>query len=97
MRTINISIVGARILEGLKDMKDNIQSGAWIDISVPLYSGMVHWPDNPPVEIERTMSMDAGAVCNVSKLSMGAHTGTHMDAPIHFVRCLLYTSPSPRD
>jgi arylformamidase len=78
--------VCAQTLEGLKEMKDNIQPGAWIDISVPLYSGMVHWPDNPPVEIERTMSMDAGAVCNVSKLSMGAHTGTHMDAPIHFIR-----------
>ena len=26
----------------------------WIDISVPLHTGMVHWPDNPPVMIERT-------------------------------------------
>jgi kynurenine formamidase len=30
----------------------------WIDISVPLRSGMVHWPDNPPVRIER-MPLDA--------------------------------------
>lgn len=62
----------------------HLASENWIDISVPLYTGMVHWPDNPPVEIERAMDMNKGAVCNVSKLSMGAHTGTHMDAPLHF-------------
>src|SRR5262245_7795270 len=58
----------------------------WIDISVTLRSGMVHWPDNPPVKIERMLDMDKGAVCNVSTLSLGAHTGTHMDAPLHFIR-----------
>jgi arylformamidase len=58
----------------------------WIDISVPLHSGMVHWPDNPPVRIERMLDMERGDVANVSKISLGSHTGTHMDAPIHFVR-----------
>lgn len=58
----------------------------WMDVSVPLKTGMVHWPDNPPVVIERMLNMNKGDVCNVSKLSMGAHTGTHMDAPVHFVR-----------
>jgi arylformamidase len=57
-----------------------------IDISVPLRSGMVHWPDNPPVRIERMLDMERGDVANVSKISLGSHTGTHMDAPIHFVR-----------
>ncbi len=56
----------------------------WIDVSVPLRTGMVHWPDNPPVLIERTLDIELGDVANVSKLSMGAHTGTHMDAPLHF-------------
>src|SRR6185369_4825981 len=58
----------------------------WIDISVSLHSGMVHWPDNPPVKIERLKDMDKGAVCNVSVMSLGAHTGTHMDAPLHFLK-----------
>ncbi|HEY1388798.1 MAG TPA: cyclase family protein [Ktedonobacterales bacterium] len=58
----------------------------WIDVSVSLHTGMVHWPDNPPVSIEREMSMERGDVYNVSKMSMGVHTGTHMDAPIHFIR-----------
>ena len=58
----------------------------WIDVSVPLRTGMVHWPDNPPVSIERMLDIERGDVANVSKLSMGVHTGTHMDAPIHFFR-----------
>jgi arylformamidase len=58
----------------------------WIDISVSLKSGMVHWPDNPPVRIERTLSLELGDAANVSEISMGVHTGTHMDGPIHFVR-----------
>jgi arylformamidase len=58
----------------------------WIDVTVPLRSGMPHWPDNPPVKIERMMDMEKGDVCNVSTLSMGSHTGTHMDAPLHFVK-----------
>ncbi len=52
----------------------------WIDVSVPLRSGMVHWPGDPPVEIERTLEMEHGDVADVSKISMGSHTGTHTDA-----------------
>jgi arylformamidase len=59
---------------------------SWIDISVPLYTGMVHWPDNPPVRIERMKNIEEGDVANVSAMSMGVHTGTHVDAPIHFLR-----------
>ena len=58
----------------------------WIDVSVPLRSGMVHWPDNPPVKIERMLDIEHGDAANVSTISMGSHTGTHMDAPLHFVR-----------
>jgi arylformamidase len=58
----------------------------WIDISVLLHTGMAHWPDNPPVRIERMLDMDRGDVCNVSTIAMGSHTGTHMDAPLHFLQ-----------
>lgn len=58
---------------------------SWIDISVPIFSGMVHWPGDPAVLIERATDMSRGDVANVSKLEMGAHTGTHMDAPRHFL------------
>ncbi len=57
----------------------------WKDVSVPLRDGMVHWPGDPECHIKRVSRMEDGAVCNLTHLSMSAHTGTHMDAPRHFV------------
>lgn len=56
----------------------------WIDITVAIRDGMVHWPDNPPVVVERVQDMTRGDAVNLTRLSLGAHTGTHVDAPIHF-------------
>jgi arylformamidase len=60
----------------------------WIDVSVPsvpVRSGMVHWPGNPPVELVRTEDVEKGDPATVSRLSLGVHTGTHVDAPVHFI------------
>ena len=57
----------------------------WIDISVPLRTGMVHWPGDIPITIQQTFDMQRGDVANLRTLSMSAHTGTHMDAPLHFI------------
>jgi arylformamidase len=58
----------------------------WIDISVTIKSGMVHWPGDPDIRIEKIREIERGEVCNVSFFSLGSHTGTHMDAPRHFIR-----------
>ena len=58
-------------------------SAAWIDVSVPIRTGMVHWPGDPAVLVERTQELARGDAANVSRLDLGAHTGTHMDAPRH--------------
>ena len=58
----------------------------WIDVSVTLKTGMVHWPGDPPARISHALDMERGDPCTVSLLELGAHTGTHMDAPAHFVR-----------
>jgi arylformamidase len=47
---------------------------------------MVHWPSDPPVRIEKMKDMAHGDSSTVSMISMGAHTGTHMDAPLHFIQ-----------
>ena len=66
-------------------MRDSTRA-EWIDISVPLRNAMVHWPGDPPVAIERIKDMEHGDTANLSVLSMGAHSGTHVDAPVHFIR-----------
>ncbi len=58
----------------------------WIDISVPLRNAMVHWPGDPPVKINRTLDIEQGDSHTLSEISMGSHTGTHMDAPLHFIK-----------
>lgn len=60
--------------------------GVWIDVSIPLKTGMVHWPGDPSINFKHIKDLTKGDVCTVSRLSMGSHTGTHMDAPLHFVR-----------
>jgi arylformamidase len=56
------------------------------DISLPIKPGMVNWPGDPGVEIDQVSEIEAGDSANVSHLSLGVHTGTHVDAPSHFIR-----------
>jgi len=46
----------------------------WIDISVPVRNGMVHWPGDPPFHIERAEDQDKGDVATVSRMTLGVHT-----------------------
>jgi arylformamidase len=57
----------------------------WIDVTVTLRDGMPHWPTDPPVVVERALDIGRGDPCNVSRVAMGVHSGTHMDGPVHFV------------
>ena len=56
------------------------------DISMTIDSGMISWPSDGPVKVERVRSMDDGERLNLSRLDMSAHTGTHLDAPVHFIK-----------
>ncbi len=60
-------------------------NNGWIDISVPLYQGMVVWPGDAPFERSDTLQIATGGACNLSQISTTAHIGTHMDAPRHFL------------
>jgi len=54
-----------------------------IDVSRPIFTGMAIYPRNPPVEIAAARSIARGDSSNVSLLTLGSHTGTHVDAPRH--------------
>ncbi len=55
------------------------------DISLPISPGLPVWPGDPPVVLEKVSSMDNGAHDNISRLACSVHTGTHVDAPHHFL------------
>ncbi|MGV2829047.1 cyclase family protein [Myxosarcina sp. GI1(2024)] len=69
----------------------------WIDVSLTIHRGMAHWPDNPGVKIEPSLCLAHGDVCNVSKLTLGSHTGTHVDGLNHFVKGGLGVDKMPLD
>lgn len=54
------------------------------DISLPISSDLPVWPGDPPVSFTPARSISDGDQCNVTKIQMGVHTGTHIDAPYHF-------------
>lgn len=58
----------------------------WIDITHTLQNGMVHWPTDPAFNIEFVKDMEKGDRNNVSYINTGSHVGTHMDAPLHFLK-----------
>lgn len=55
------------------------------DVTLTISPQMVTWPGDPAVSLERVKKIEEGANANVSKLDLGVHTGTHVDAPFHFI------------
>jgi arylformamidase len=56
-----------------------------IDVTVPTRQHMPTYPGDPTVQLTRALSIAEGDAANVSRLDFGVHTGTHVDAPLHFV------------
>ena len=54
------------------------------DVSVPLAAGLPAYPGNPEFELQPVKRIAAGASSNVSRIVIGTHSGTHVDAPRHF-------------
>lgn len=55
------------------------------DISLTMQQGMVVWPGDPDVKMERISKIENGDACNVTFLCTTVHAGTHVDAPYHFL------------
>jgi arylformamidase len=55
------------------------------DITLTISPDLVTWPGNPGIIIERVKKIEQGDNSNVTKIEIGAHTGTHVDAPFHFL------------
>ena len=57
----------------------------WIDLTHPVHSDIPVWPDSDRPVISQLCVIDETCTARVSWLSLGAHTGTHLDAPSHFL------------
>jgi len=55
------------------------------DISVSISRDLPVWPGDPKAIVERVNKIEEGKNANVSRLDIGCHTGTHVDAPFHFI------------
>jgi arylformamidase len=56
-----------------------------IDVSLPISAELTVWPGDPAVSIVPAKRIARGDSSNVSLLSFGNHTGTHVDPPRHFI------------
>lgn len=56
------------------------------DISVELGSQDITFPGDKPYSKTMSLTIEKSGICNVSNLQMSAHTGTHIDMPLHFVK-----------
>lgn len=55
------------------------------DVSVSLSADTPTYPGDPGIEIKQFLSIANGDAANVSLIHFGAHSGTHVDAPAHFL------------
>jgi len=56
------------------------------DITLTIDNNLPTWPGDPELTLERVNKIEEGRNANVSRLDMGVHTGTHVDAPFHFLQ-----------
>ena len=67
------------------------------DVTVPLSNELPTYPGDPGIEIGNWRALANGDSANVSVVSFGAHTGTHVDAPAHFIEGASKVESMPLD
>jgi len=55
------------------------------DATLTISESLVTYPGDPATKITRVCVLGKGSESNLTKISMSAHTGTHVDAPVHFI------------
>lgn len=56
------------------------------DITLTITPDLPVWPGDPPIRLSQPAHLERGDAYTLTRLDMSAHTGTHLDAPAHFVR-----------
>jgi arylformamidase len=58
---------------------------AIFDISIGIDENLPLWPGDPELRLHWAANIEQGDLVNLTELSMSIHTGTHIDAPLHFL------------
>jgi arylformamidase len=85
--TVDVADLGedtARVAHQLSLATGDHERRVW-DISVTNRADMHVYPGDPPLEATQVRAIARGDAANLTHLSLGAHTGTHVDAPAHFI------------
>lgn len=53
------------------------------DVTLPIYPGMPVFPGDPEMSADPVLKISAGDGINLHRISLGTHTGTHIDVPFH--------------
>jgi kynurenine formamidase len=56
----------------------------WFDLSHPISEGMPVFPGDPVVSVSRVLKHQTNGI-QLSQITLGSHTGTHLDVPRHFL------------
>jgi arylformamidase len=72
--------------KGASSGKASAVKSEWIDISLPLHTGMVFWPGDASGRAEAIYDVEKGDPSTLWEMTIRSHTGTHIDAPRHFLR-----------
>jgi arylformamidase len=67
------------------------------DVTVAISNDLPVYPGDPPIQIERTQSLEKGDIARVSRLSFSTHIGTHIDPPYHFMKDGVTLDQAPLD
>lgn len=83
-------VLAAALSIGLTGTVANAASAgeaSWIDASAPIDPQTAPvYPGNAPIKLEFMLDYAKGDRLDLSSYSLGAHTGTHVDAPLHFIK-----------
>lgn len=81
---LSLAFLSAALLAGSAFAQS---SSEWIDVTAPLDPATTPvYQGDAPIEFKWLHSMEKGEGFNLSSYTMGAHSGTHLDAPLHFVK-----------
>ncbi len=69
----------------------------WIDVSWPLHGNMRWWPQDEQPKIRKILQRSMGERTDLYGLEIISHTGTHIDAPLHFIPDALTIDAMPID